>query len=98
MGEIAEASYPVKVFAGVLVELMEGHLCVQFVCVRLRDKKKKKGESNWRLKRTCDRTTERQRVQLAVQSEEDFLFVFLRDTFSTCVLYTWEDKPLYISV
>lgn len=42
MGEIAEASYPVKVFAGVLVELMEGHLCVQFVCVRLRDKKKKR--------------------------------------------------------
>lgn len=40
VGEIAEASYPVKVFAGVLVELMEGHLCVQFVCVRLRDKKK----------------------------------------------------------
>lgn len=44
VGEIAEASYPVKVFAGVLVELMEGDLCVQFVCVRLRDKKRDKLE------------------------------------------------------
>lgn len=33
VSEIAEASYPIVVFAGVLVELMEGHLGVQLVCV-----------------------------------------------------------------
>ena len=37
MGAIGKrrASYPIIVFAGVLVKLMESHLCVQFVCVRL---------------------------------------------------------------
>lgn len=37
MGAIGKsrASYPVIVFAGVLVKLMESHLCVQFICVRL---------------------------------------------------------------
>lgn len=33
-----KASYPIIVFAGVLVELMEGHLCVQFVCMRLENR------------------------------------------------------------
>lgn len=36
-GDREKASYPVIVFAGVLVKLMERHLCVQFVCVRLED-------------------------------------------------------------
>lgn len=29
------ASYPIIVFAGVLVKLMKSHLCVQSICVRL---------------------------------------------------------------
>lgn len=34
------ASYRIIVFAGVLIQLMESHLCVQFVCVRLENNKK----------------------------------------------------------
>lgn len=41
MGAIGKrrASYPIIVFAGVLVKLMESHLCVQLVGVRLRNRK-----------------------------------------------------------
>lgn len=41
MGAIGKrrASYPIVVFAGVLVKLMESNLCVQFICVRLKNRK-----------------------------------------------------------
>lgn len=43
MGAIGEqgGSYPVVVFAGVLVKLMESHLGVQFVGVRLQNIKRR---------------------------------------------------------
>lgn len=49
------ASYPIIVFAGVLVKLMESHLCVQLVGVRLRNRKdnlkiKEKMQVNYKCK------------------------------------------------
>lgn len=43
-------THPIVVFAGVPVELMKSHLCVQFICVCLKNKPKSKPVCSFSLK------------------------------------------------
>lgn len=98
VGEIAEASYPIIVFAGVLVEQIEGRLRVQLVCVWLKDTTKtRRGDKLAIAIGTQAKKKERkEKKKVQLGCEQDFLFGSLRNRFPIRVFVPLGRATLYI--